>query len=40
MDALPDLKIDLRKVFDMEKYDERAHEKQPGYSLKSKENRL
>ncbi len=40
MDILPDLRINLRKVFDMENYDESANERQPGYSLRSQGNRL
>lgn len=39
-EVLPDLRLNLRKVFDMEDYDESANERRPEYSAKSKEKRL
>ena len=38
--VLPDLYLNLRKVFDMEDSDDTAKERRPGYSGSSKENRL
>ncbi len=38
--VLPELSLNLTKVFGMENYKEEADEKKPGYSKNSKENRL
>ena len=38
--AMPELSLNLTKVFGMENYKETVEEKRPGYSKNSKENRL